>query len=549
MKMRKKLLSFLLATTMIATLLSGCGSSNAKTDSPSKTGDVTEAAQQSTITPTKTAKSTDGTQKEAKAGGILKIGTGQSPTVIGYTPEITNNSFIQYLRCTFNSLLFYDEQGNLAPQLAQTWETDADKATITFHLRQGVKFQDGTDFNAEAVKWNIEEYQKAKRTEVATIKSIECPDADTVILQLSAWSSSALESIGFFVYYMSPTAVQKNGGADWARTNAVGTGPFLEKSFEQGVAVKYEKNPNYWEEGKPYVDGIEFSIITDATTLENTLNSGEIDMISYAGLDQINNLKSNTSYAIEQNSNGIGVESTGIIPSSAKESDPFYNAKVRQAFCYAIDADNIVSALGYGLLTRTNQWAAPNAKTFNKEVQGYKYDPEKAKALLKEAGFADGFDTTLWCPTGSDNWATAIADNLTAVGIRAKVEIVDGAKAFDLMSNGWEGIFFHWASVGPDLGLFMGRHLDPNGAYYTKGIQHPKDCLDLLAAIRTAKDDTSKLASEMELQKKIYDDYALFGLPLYITPVTAIKQNYVMDDNYTKYHNAAWTPAQVWLDK
>ncbi|MGB8452996.1 MAG: ABC transporter substrate-binding protein [Anaerocolumna sp.] len=551
--MKKRIISLLMVTAMIAALLSGCQTSKNSMETDNGAGETKEVTVdgQSAENVAETAESTDETKKEVKTGGTLKIGTGQSPTVIGYTPEITNNSFIQYLRCSFDSLLFYDEDGNLAPELAEKWETDSDKATITFHLRQGVKFQDGTDFNAEAVKWNMEEYQTAKRTEVSSIESIECPDDYTVVLQLGAWSSSALESIGYFVYYMSPTAVKDNGGAEWARINAVGTGPYIEKSFEQGVSVKYEKNPNYWEEGKPYLDGIEFSIISDATTLENSLVSGEIDMISYASIDQMHNnyLNSNSSFTIEQNSNGIGVESTGIIPSSAKEDDPFYNDKVRQAFCYAIDADNIVNALGYGLLTRTNQWAAPNAKTYNPEVKGYTYDPDKAKSLLTEAGYADGFDTTLWCPTGSDNWAAAIADNLNAVGIRAKVEIVDAAKAFDLMSNGWEGIFFHWASIGPDLGLYMGRHLDPNGAYYSKGIKHPQDCLDLLTAIRTAKDDESKLSTEMELQKKIYDDYALFGLPLYITPVAAIKQAYVMDDNYTKYHVASWTPARTWLDK
>lgn len=486
---------------------------------------------------------------EPAYGGVLKIGTGQTPTVIGYTPEINANALLQFTRTAFNSLCFYDEEGKLAPELAESWETDPDAATITYHLRSGVKFSDGTDFNAEAVKWNLEEYKSVGRTEAADIKSIDCPDENTVVITLEAWRSSALESIGFFVYYMSPTAVKENGGADWARMHPVGTGPFMMTSFDQGVSVKYEKNPNYWDEGKPYLDGVEFTMIAEPTTMENALAAGEIDMISYASIDSLRNLEPSGLYVRETNGNGVGVETTGIIPDSASEDSPFYDARVRQAMCYAIDADTIVEALGYGYYERTNQWAAPGAITYNNDVDGYPYDPEKAKALLTEAGYPDGFDTVMYAFAGAENWATAIADNLVQVGINAQVELIDGTKSSDMMANGWEGIYWHWASVSPDLGLYMGRHLDPNGAFYAKGIQHPQDCLDLLADIRTAKDDEVKVAKELELQKKIYDEYALFGLPLYVSSINAIKYPYVCDDNYTKYHVATWTPADCWLNK
>ena len=536
--MKKKRVSLLVSVLLVfSMLLSACGgggtSSSGQSSSGSEGGDQTEAVSEAAGDSTDASAASTG---EPKEGGVLRIGTGQSPTVIGYTPEINNNSFLQFLRTAFNSLCFYDEEGNLAPELAESWETDPDAATITFHLRSGVKFSDGTDFNAEAVKWNIEQYQSAGRTEVASVASIDCPDENTVVIQLEAWSSSALESIGFFVYYMSPTAFEENGGADWARFNAVGTGPFIMTSFEQGVGVTYEKNPNYWEEGKPYLDGVEFSIISEPTTLENALTAGEIDMISYASIENLQNLEATGNFVRESNENGMGVETVGVIPNSDDESSPFYDAKVRQAFCYAIDADTIVDSLGYGYYTRTNQWAAPGAITYNEDVEGYPYNPDKAKELLAEAGYADGFDTVIYAAAGLENWATAIADQLTQVGIRTQVEMVDATKGNDFMANGWDGIYWHFASVSPDLGLYMGRHLDPNGAFYAKGIQHPQDCLDLLEAIRTAKDDETKVADELELQKLVYDKYALFGLPLYVSAIDAIKYPYVMDDNFTKYH-------------
>lgn len=547
--MRKKHFSVLIAMLLcLSMFLAACGGSgNKETDTT-----TTDISKETSAPEGKedTADTRDNSSSgEIKTGGTLKIGTGQTPTIIGYTPEITANANLQFLRMAFNSLVFYDDKGELKPELATSWETDPDAATITYHLRSGVKFSDGTDFNAEAVKWNIEQYQSVGRTEVGDVTSIECPDDATVVITLSAWRSSALESIGFFLYYMSPTAFEENGGADWARQNAVGTGPFILKEFNQGVSIKYTKNTNYWEEGKPYMDGVEFTMISEQATLENALNAGEIDLVSYAGVDMLNNLDIENKYIREVNQNGVGIESVGLIPSSDDENDPFYKAEVRQAMCYAIDADTIVAALGYGFLQRTNQWAAPGAITYNPNVEGYTYNPEKAKALLAEAGYADGFDTTLWAGQAQENWATAIADQLNQVGIRAKVELIDATKGNDFMANGWDGIYWHYASVSPDLGLYMGRHLDPSGAYYAKGIQHPQDTLDLLQNIRTAKDDTSKIDYEWQLQKLIYDEYALFGLPLNLNSINTIKYPYVQGDNWTYYHVATWTPADTWLDK
>lgn len=498
--MKKKLLSTLLAVTVAASLIAGCGAGSGAA-SPGSDASGTGMPEETSAGTEEVSVEAKENTGEIKTGGTLKIVTGQTPSIVGYTPEITTNSHIQFLRTAYDSLLFYDEDGKLAPCLAESWESDAEELTLTFKLYEGVKFSDDTDFNAEAVKWNIEQYQAAGRTEAANVDSIECPDEKTVVIKLKEWNSASLESIGFFIYYMSPTAVENNG-VEWARINSSGTGPFVLKSFEQGVSIKYEKNPLYRVAGQPYLDGIDFTIISDAATIENTLVSGEADMISYTPIDTIKNLDPTGEYVLETNSNGVGVEMTGIIPSSAQEGNPFADVKVRQAFCYAVDVDTITAALGYGYYTVTNQWAAPNAVTYNKEVAGYPYNPEKAKELLAEAGYGDGFDTTFWSPAGSSNWATAICDNLNAVGIRAKVELIDGAKNGELMTGGWDGIMFHYASVGPDLGLFMGRHLDVAGSYYASGIQHPEDCIQLLNDIRIAPDEDTKVAKELELQKK-----------------------------------------------
>lgn len=483
-----------------------------------------------------------------KVGGTLHIGTGQAPGILGYTPDMPRNAHILFLRTAFESLLFYHEDGSFAPQLATEWSADPEACTLTFKLREGVKFSDGTDFNAEAVKWNIGRYQAKGRTEVGFVDTVECTDELTVIFHLKSWNSASLEAIGFFVCYMSPTAVEANGD-DWARQHTVGTGPFMLTEWEQGVSMKYERNPYYWQEGKPYLDAVTFTTILETATMENALRAGDIDLVCGAPLDLVRSVEPSGEFILMQNANGVCQESTGIIPSSIDPDSPFYDARVRKAMAMAIDADTLVQALGYGYLTRTNQWAAPGASTYNPNLAGATYDPEQAKALLAEAGYADGFDTVIYGEASRQNWMVVIADQLTAVGIRTTVEVVDSAKVTELMTNGWEGIDFHTATISPDLGLYMGRHLDPDGAYFAKGIQHPQDALELLAKIRTATDDAIKQQYSWELQSLIYDDYTLFGLPLYVTVFFAVKHPYVMGDNATVYTASSWTPADAWLNR
>jgi len=513
---------------------------------PISTTQQTTTTSSGTTTEATTAQTTEPT---IKTGGTIKIGTGLSPAILGYTPEAAGNLFIPYLRLTFNTLLFYDETGKMIPQLAESWETNPDAATITFHLRTGVKFSDGTDFNAAAVKWNIEQYQTAKRSEVAVIKSIDTPDDKTVVLNLTSWNSSTLEAVGFFVYYMSPAAFEANGGIEGTRMKPVGTGPFVLTEFVQTVSAKYSKNPNYWEEGKPYLDGVDISIIAEPTTLLSSFQAGELDLIT-ASVDMLTQINNIDEYVLNSNKSGVGLESVGIVPSSKDPGDPFYKAEVRQAMCYALNKEEIVGALGRGYLKTMNQWAVDGASTYNPDVQGYPYDPEKAKKLLADAGFANGFDTKIYTVSALQNWATAIADQLTAVGIRTTVELVDGTQNYTFMTSGWSnGIVFHFASISPDLGLYMGRHLDANGAFFAAGIQHPQDALDLLAKIRTAKDATSKQKFSWELQKLIYDKYALFGQPLYVNTSYSLKYKYVMDDNWSVNHAICWIPQNCWLDK
>lgn len=537
--MKKRLMSTAAVLSMAAVMLAGCGTGKSNSDTQD-TGLSDKAA-------AVTENVGDG---KPKYGGVLKYASHSTISTPGYTPECTNNASLPYLTVAYESLTTYDKEGNIIPKLAEEWTTDTKEPSITWTLRKGVKFADGTDFNAEAVKRNIEEYQKCERNETANIESCEVIDDTHIKMVLKSWDSSTLESVGFFVYYMSPKALED---VDSLRNSSCGTGAFQVSEFTSGVSVKYVKNENYWQEGKPYLDGVEMYIVDEPTTRASAFEAGEYDMILMNNLTVANDLINKSKYVIQENKSGQGLAMTGIIPNSADESSPFADERVRRAMCYALDTQALCDAFGYGLLTTTNQWAAPNAITYDSSITSMEYNPEKARELLAEAGYADGFTTTLTTDAGNKDIFTAAANMLEEVGIHCEINLVDESAQVSLYSTGtWEGIMGHYASIAPDLGLYMGRHLDEEGAFYTKGIQHPKEAMDLLEAIRTAPTDEEKIQLEHDMQKLIYDGengLALFGKPIFIQNEPVFKYAHVIADDRSVCHVWTWNLENCWLNK
>ena len=232
---------------------------------------------------------------------------------------------------------------------------------------------------------------------------------------------------------------------------------------------------------------------------------------------------------------------------------PWADAKVRRAMCYAIDCDALNAAFLMGAAELTDQWAVPGSVTYNDNINHYTYDPERAKELLAEAGYADGFDTKITTVSAYSDMFTAVANMLAEVGIRCEIQQVDGATQNQIYADGtWEGLMPHYATVSPDLGLYMGRHLDYNGAYYAKGIQHPDKEMQLLEEIRYCMDPDQKHELEKQLQAAIYDaetGSCLFGCPLYVNTSSMYKYNYVTDDHATEAFVSAWDLSTCWLNR
>lgn len=546
--MKKKVLAVLISAAMITAMLAGCGSSSETSSTGTAVENTGEAGGE--VSGENEEKTEETSKGEPKYGGTLRFGYSGSIATPGYTPMATANAYLYYLTLAYENLLTYDNDGKLVGKLATDWEINNDEPSITWTLREGVKFADGTPFNAEAVKANIEEYQANNRTETANVKSCEVIDDTHIKMILESVNSSTLESVGYFVFYMSPT-VFKNNRASLDNTTC-GTGPFQLTEFENNAYAIYTRNENYWQEGLPYLDSVEVTSITEETTRSTAFQAGEYDLIDVSIPTVIQELDAVGTYVTESNENGMGVGTLGLIPNSAIDS-PWADARVRRAMCYAIDVDALNAAFRLGTAELTDQWATTSAVTYNDDMNHYKYDPNRAKELLAEAGYADGFSTKLVTTSGLSDMFTAISNMLNEVGIRCEIQLVDGSTQNQMYMDGtWEGLMPHWTTVSPDLGLYMGRHLDYDGAYYAKGIQHPDKEMKLLEEIRACTDETERIALEKDLQKAIYDaeeGSCLFGRPLYVNTSIIYKYDYVINDKAKVAFSADWDVAGCWLDK
>ena len=544
----KKVISLLLALLMIVSMMVACGQgSTEQTEIP---GENNAAAP---VTPDTQTPAEEGSPQQYGDTLRVIIGTGV-PSQLGYTPELSANSALTFMTASYESLVTYDKNGALVPLLAESWEIDPEEPSVTWTLRSGVTFADGEPFNAEAVKKNVEAYQSYSRSEVASVKEMVIIDDTHIKMVLSNWNSAIVESIGFYVYYMSPAAMDDK---DAMYSTTCGTGPFQLKSFD-GVTAIYEKNENYWQEGKPYLDSVQITNISEATTSQAAFLSGDADMwfgingSRYSQLQAVCQADMDSGKIVtEMCESGRGIATVGIIPNSSDPSSPWANEKVRQALCYAIDPQACIDVNTFGLGQETNQWALPGSAEYNEDLNAITYNPDKARELLAEAGYPDGFTTTVSYFASVQNLFVAVVGMLEEVGIHCETEVIDVSAHNSYMHNGnWPGLMMHSATVG-DLGLYMARHYSEGATFYYGGLQQNDEIHEYLEKIQLASDDAEKVALEHELQELIYgvEGNAIFGKPLYGNRMATAKYSYVHDDQASVNHSNTICWADAWIEK
>jgi peptide/nickel transport system substrate-binding protein len=536
--MLKKIL--LLAFTLILVtgmLLTGC----------SKTTSTTTTTTSKTTTTTSTSTTT--TTSVPQTGGTLRIISGAEVNsfMVGemYSPEDMSQRMP-----AMETLVRYDPVKQQAvPFLAEQAIEDTAGLTITFKLRSGVTFHDGTVCDAAAIKWNLDQEMIAPNTapDFVDVSSIDVVDANTIKISFKKWDSSFLREMCWDSAVISPTAF-KEKGLDYVRVNPIGTGPFKLVTFERDVKKVFQKYDGYWQKGKPYLDSIVINIIADPTVQLASLLKGENDILGGLSYTDAKTIKEKAGLQLLQAEKAGGTYYC-MAGDSANPDSPFANLKVRQAVSYAIDRESIKKYVYYDYAEVTNGLNSPQCATYNPNVKGYAFDPAKAKALLAEAGYKDGISATLYIRPEKNfkDMGTAIQSNLADVGIKVDLQVLNpGQYGAMFFGSGWTNGLFIGGMVGdPELGV-VGRFFFSKaaGIGFSNSIIHPDDLEAAIVNMMAATSNDVKKAKAWELDSLAIDTYSV-ATPL----VTAAPLTAASDKVHDPYMTQGWTYTDAWIEK
>ena len=319
--------------------------------------------------------------------------------------------------------------GDLVPAVASDVKISDDAKTYTFTLREGVLFHDGTAVTVEDVKYSIDRYAEAQGESSAfsIVSDVVIQDDKTIVVNLK---ESYSEFLAMMVIAIIPQSNEDVTG------NPIGTGPFKFVSYTPGQNIVLEKHEGYWKENTPALDQVEFKFIADVDTAFVELQAGTIDIMKYLTAAQASTL--GEEYQIIEGSMNMV---HGMYMNS--EYEPLNNQLVRQAICYAVDKDMVNNfifggkskIIGSHMIPALSKYYEPEAESV------YAYDPMKAKELLAEAGYADGFDLVITVASSYSqhvDTAQILAEQLNQVGIRATINLVEWSTWLEEVYQGGE---------------------------------------------------------------------------------------------------------------
>jgi peptide/nickel transport system substrate-binding protein len=295
----------------------------------------------------------------------------------------------------FEGLVMIDEAGKVQPQLARSWEISADGLTYTFKLRTGVKFHDGEVFDSTSAKFALDRARGANSVNpqkrfFASIASIDTPDPETLVLHLSTPTGSLLYWLGWPASVM----VAPNSASD-DKIKPIGTGPFRFVHWAKGDKVELERNPDYWNRAAaPKLDKVTFRFIADPQAQAAALKSGDVDAIpEFAAPELMSSFEGDAMLVTR-----IGNTELKVVAGMNNAKKPFDDKRVRQALMMAIDRKTVVDGAWSGLGVPIGSHYTPNDPGYVDLTGKLAYDPQKAKALLSEAGYPNGFSFTIKSP-------------------------------------------------------------------------------------------------------------------------------------------------------
>jgi ABC-type transport system substrate-binding protein len=478
-----------------------------------------------------------------RKGGTLRVSQPYNPASVD---PMTGRNLPDFnvLYAVFDALIDF-EPATLAlkPGLAESWSF-TDPKTLVLKLRSGVKFHDGTDFNAEAVKFNLERYKTDQRSNVkadlGALESVQVDGPHQVTLKLSKPNAGLpvilTNRVGCMV---SPKSIQEKG-PNVDRT-PVGTGPFKFVEWQDNTIVKLVRNDNYWKPGQPYLDGIDIRIINELNTAVRTVISGDADVVL--------NMQAQQKAIAERSGNltiRVGPSLTFYGAFLNYSRPPLDDVRVRQALNYAINRDEInrVIALGLGqpssAILPKEHWAHDPAT-----ANYYQHDLDKAKKLLAEAGHPNGLDleTYGWADQTAMQRQELIVSQLAKANIRVKLTPIGPGPAMQAFMLEKKGAMLISPTGGyPDPSQFYDA-LFAKDALRNAGKVELPGYRELADATTQAPDQAARKAAFAKLQKFVVEQ--ALQLPQFISPNILIMNRKVQN----LVDNLPGTPRfhEVWI--
>jgi len=370
--------------------------------------------------------------QQPKSGGTLRIAWEQDVT--GFDPHWSAGLQNIYMAGNlFNGLVTFDEHLNYVAELAESWEVQDNGKVYVFRLHKGVKFHDGTDFDAAAVAWNFErimdpEEKALARPLLEVIAAVEPLDAHTVKFILKYPTQTFMFALAIHPrhFLIKAPSTYTIWGRKEAHLHPTGTGPFKLAQWEPNQIIVLEKHPNYFKPGLPYLDRLEFKIMKDGITRATALRAGEVDFVNYVPKEVVARLSKDPKIQLLR---GPDTQSVNISFNNAHK--PFDDVRVRQALGgYGIDRHAIAKTAMLGLGKPLWSFVPPGGKDHIDFDEEFPYNPAKAKALLKEAGFDEKKPLKYTIMThGAEpslpTIATIIKTQLAQIGVEVTIEVID----------------------------------------------------------------------------------------------------------------------------
>jgi peptide/nickel transport system substrate-binding protein len=384
----------------------------------------------------------------ATRGGKMIFGRYQD--AIYLDPAMTQiNQEIWLLSNLFDNLVQLGPDGKtVQPGLATKWDFSADAKTVTFTLREGVKFADGSPLTAEDIKFTLDRTRDPKiglwGSFLAAVDTVAAPDPGRVVLTLKTPMPALLPVLAMFACCTLPknlimaepgTTVEDKVKSFMA--HPIGSGPFMLAEWQRNQLMRLKRNPYYWKQGEdgkslPYIDELEFQIITDDSTRILKLQAGEIHGTELIPYPRVKELQGDPNLRVDLWPSTKRVFFVMNVRPTLKNGapNPLGDVRVRRALNYAVNKEALIQITTQGLGTPMRSFLGSSVPLFYGPTQPYPYDVAKAKALLQEAGVANGLELTILTLAGSldeSSAAVAVQQMWAQVGVKLNIEQLDGA--------------------------------------------------------------------------------------------------------------------------